>query len=89
VLAFSGSVQAEMMRLADGDAISVQGVMKADCGEKRVSLTVVADHVLALRTGQTPMGTYPVRQPGRQRALAKDQSATASREPVFDDEITF
>jgi single-stranded DNA-binding protein len=53
VLAFSESVQAELMRLADGDAISVQGTLKAELyekdGEKRLSLSIVAAHVVALR----------------------------------------
>jgi single-stranded DNA-binding protein len=46
-------VQAELMRLADGDAISVQGAFKIETYEKdgvtRVSLSIVADHVFALR----------------------------------------
>ena len=52
VLAFSESIQAELMRLADGDAISVQGALKAELydkdGEKRFSLSIIADYVLAL-----------------------------------------
>jgi hypothetical protein len=40
VLAFSESIQAELMRLADGDTISAQGAFKAELydhgGEKRV-----------------------------------------------------
>jgi single-stranded DNA-binding protein len=46
------SVQAELMRLADGDAISVQGAFKAELydkdGEKRLSLSIVAERVLGL-----------------------------------------
>jgi single-stranded DNA-binding protein len=53
VLAFSESVQAELLRLQDGDAISVQGTLKAELydkdGEKRLSLSIIADNVLALR----------------------------------------
>jgi hypothetical protein len=52
VLAFSESIQAELMRLADGDAISVQGAFKVELyekdGEKRFSLSIIADNVLAL-----------------------------------------
>jgi single-stranded DNA-binding protein len=58
VLAFSESIQAELMRLTDGDAISVQGAFKAELydkdGEKRLSLSIVADHVLALRQPANP-----------------------------------
>jgi single-stranded DNA-binding protein len=53
LVAFSETVQAELMRLADGDAISVQGAFKVETYEKdgvtKISLSVVADHVLALR----------------------------------------
>ena len=52
VLAFSESIQAELLRLQDGDAISVQGAFKAELydkdGEKRLSLSIIADNVLAL-----------------------------------------
>jgi single-stranded DNA-binding protein len=55
LVAFSESVQAELMRLADGDPISVQGAFKAELydkdGEKRLSLSVVASNVLALPFG--------------------------------------
>ena len=42
------------MRLADGDALAVQGAFKAetyskDSGETKLSLSVVADHILSLR----------------------------------------
>jgi single-stranded DNA-binding protein len=48
VTVFSETAQAELMRLADGDAVSVQGSFKAelyrpDGGEARVSLSIVAD----------------------------------------------
>jgi hypothetical protein len=52
VLAFSESIQAELLRLQDGDAISVQGAFKVELyekdGEKRFSLSIIADNVLAL-----------------------------------------
>jgi single-stranded DNA-binding protein len=57
VLAFSESAQAELMRLTDGDALSVQGALKVEEyekeGQNRVSLGVIADHALALR--QSPL----------------------------------
>jgi single-stranded DNA-binding protein len=54
VTVFSESAQAELLRLKDGDAVSCQGSMKAelyapDGREPRVSLSVVADNILALR----------------------------------------
>jgi single-stranded DNA-binding protein len=54
VVAFSESVQSELMRLADGDAVSVQGPLTtsiytgADCNA-RIGLSIVANHVLPLR----------------------------------------
>jgi single-stranded DNA-binding protein len=54
VTAFSETAQAELMRLGDGDACSVQGAFKAELyqpegGEPKVSLSIAADRVLALR----------------------------------------
>lgn len=54
VTAFADAVQAELMRLTDGDAVSVQGPLKAelyakDGGEQKHSLSLIADHVLVLR----------------------------------------
>jgi single-stranded DNA-binding protein len=54
VTAFSESAQAEIMRLAEGDSLAVQGSFKAeiytpDGGETKLSLSIIADRVLALR----------------------------------------
>ena len=53
MLAFSDTAQAELLRLDDGDAVSVQGALRAEAyskdGEARVGLTVIADAVLPLR----------------------------------------
>ena len=53
VLAFSESEQAELMRLGDGDAVSMQGALRVETyvkdGDTKVSLTCIADYVLALR----------------------------------------
>jgi len=50
---FSESAQAEIMRLADGDAVSAQGPMKAEVYDggsgPKLSLSLIADQVLALR----------------------------------------
>jgi hypothetical protein len=68
ILAFSENVQAELMRLVDGDSISVQGTFKAELydakqcnkdGERPLSLSIIADSVLALR------------QPSKTRKLGK------------------
>jgi single-stranded DNA-binding protein len=54
VVMFSESAQTELMRLADGDSVTVQGLLKCELytagdGSTKVSLNIVADHVLALR----------------------------------------
>jgi single-stranded DNA-binding protein len=66
VTVFSESAQAELMRLNDGDAISVQEVLKAETytasvGSIKISLGIVADHVLALR--QPPRERKPKATP--------------------------
>jgi single-stranded DNA-binding protein len=58
IVAFSESAQLELMRLSEGEAMAVQGAMRIEeyekDGQKRVSLSIVADHVLALRQPQKP-----------------------------------
>ena len=57
IVAFSETSMAEFMRLHEGEALSVQGRLKAEVyekdGEKRFSLGVVAIHVLS---GDSPIG---------------------------------
>jgi single-stranded DNA-binding protein len=82
VTAFSEGVQTELMRLADGDAVSVQGSFKAelyqpDGGEPKVSLSIIADRVLALR------------QPPKERKAAKDRNVPLGGARAFDDSIPF
>ena len=62
ILAFSESAQAELIRLEEGDKISAQGSFKVEPytardGQMRISRTIFADHVLALR--QPPRGRKP------------------------------
>jgi single-stranded DNA-binding protein len=54
VLAFSDSAQAELLRLSAGEKLSLQGTLKlttfeTNSGETKISRTVFADSVLALR----------------------------------------
>ena len=60
VTAFSETAQAEILRLSEGDALSVQGPLKVEeyekDGQKRVSLGVIAGHVLALSQPPKPRG---------------------------------
>lgn len=54
LLAFNETAQNELMRLGQGDAVSVQGLLKADIytpenGEPRLSMSVLVDQALAAR----------------------------------------
>jgi single-stranded DNA-binding protein len=65
VLAFSAEARSELMRLGDGDALSVQGGLRAEAyakdGEPRVGLTVLADAVLPLRRARKRQPREPER----------------------------
>jgi single-stranded DNA-binding protein len=89
VFAFSETAQAELMRLGDGDKIAAQGSIKLEVytnkdGERRLSRTIFADHVLALR------------QPPRERKAKEKQKSVGGPDGTaegggreFDDEIPF
>jgi single-stranded DNA-binding protein len=53
VTAFSETAQAELMRLGDGDAVSVQGPLKVETYEKdgatKLSMSLIADRAVGLR----------------------------------------
>ncbi len=55
ILAFGESAQAELMRMFEGSAIACQGALRVDTyqtesGETKVSLTCLADSILALNS---------------------------------------
>jgi single-stranded DNA-binding protein len=85
VIAFSESVQTELMRLGDGDALSVQGALKVETYEKdgatKLSLSVVADHVLAQRQPPKPRELGGEKPPPRERGTGADRA--------FDDAIPY
>jgi single-stranded DNA-binding protein len=54
LVVFSESASAELMRLSEGDSMSAQGSFKAelykpDGGEPKLSLSIIADQILALK----------------------------------------
>jgi single-stranded DNA-binding protein len=72
VTVFSESAGEEMLRLSDGDSVSAQGAMSAEIyrpenGVPRLSLSIVADQVLALR--------QPARRREKPAADMPDRSA--------------
>ena len=86
IVAFSEAAQAELLRLGDGDKLSAQGSLKLELytskdGEHRISRTLIADHVLALR--QPPRARKPNASSDR-----RETSAVGPRESYpFDDPI--
>jgi hypothetical protein len=71
IMCFSESAGAELMRLAVGERLAVQGAPKFSTytkgGETKVSQTVFVDHVMALR--QPPKERKPKAPPGTESAL--------------------
>jgi single-stranded DNA-binding protein len=95
VLAFSDGARAELLRLGEGDKLAMQGAFKVEQytaprdGQTRISRTLFAEHVLALR--------QPPRARKAKGAAPGAPDAPAARgEPSydegghdFDDEIPF
>jgi single-stranded DNA-binding protein len=84
IVAFSEDVQTELLRLGDGDSCCVQGAFKAELyqpegREARVSLSIIVDHVLALRQPKIGSAAYPRKPP-------KERHGGAA---AFDDSIPF
>jgi single-stranded DNA-binding protein len=96
---FSESAQAELLRLGEGDSLAIQGVPKFEIyrpadGEPRVSLSVVADQVLALKQApKTREKKAPAPPPATPEKPAPDRSGLASHScdgsDPFGDEISF
>lgn len=75
---FSESGQAELLRLCDGDNLTVQGALKCELyrpegGEPKLSLSIVADQVLAL----VPPPRQP--KPKQMKTHARAKSAALAR----------
>ena len=82
IMGFSETVQAELMRLGEGDKLSLQGSLKLEVytsrdGERKISRTLFADHVLVLR--------QPPRERKPSNAAAKRDTASAPARADFDD----
>jgi hypothetical protein len=99
---FSESAQAELSRLGEGDALTAQGVPKfelyrPDGGEPRVSLSMTADHVLALRQpprerkpkAEKPAAPPDTRQRGAPSRIAEMRVHAVERDDAPDDSIPF
>jgi single-stranded DNA-binding protein len=83
VTVFSETAQAEIMRLAEGDSLAVQGSFKTelytpDGGETKLSLSIIADRVLALR-----------QPPKERKAKTPGDAPYRGGAAAFDDSIPF
>lgn len=95
LFACDDGIRAEMLRLREGDALSVQGPMSASLwtpenGESRVNLSVIVDNVLAARqpkkVGQKPKA---VGSPAPKPKRASLESAAGDGVDVFGDALPF
>jgi single-stranded DNA-binding protein len=84
LVAFSETVQAELLRLHEGESLTIQGSLKAELyrpegGEPKLSLSMVADHVLALR--QPPKARTPKSTETSQDTRSRHERCTGQWEP--------
>ena len=91
------TAQVELMRLSEGDALSAQGAMKAELyrpegGEQRISLSMIADHVTALRQPTRISGADREKRPRASKPYAGRKPDTRRAAPLaheFDDPLPF
>jgi single-stranded DNA-binding protein len=90
VLAFGDTAKSELLRLHVGDKVSLQGKPKFEIFEKdgkaRISRTVFADQVLALRAA--PREKKP-KAPESERPPLERADVAPTRSPDLDDDIPF
>jgi single-stranded DNA-binding protein len=91
VLAFGDTAGAELLRLAIGERCSIQGGLKIEIFEKdgqaRISRTIFADHVMALR--QPPKERKPKAPPISKAAPDATPDTEAGGPAFFSDDIPF
>lgn len=103
LIAFSESIGDELLRLCDGDSVSVQGALRAEPYEKdgqtRIGFTLIASQVLVLRgakkKAQAPDRSSKAadrredRTPEPSKRHAMDRYGGGCADPALDDEIPF
>jgi hypothetical protein len=92
LLAFGDTVQAELLRLSEGDKLAAQGSLKLEIYNGKISRTVFVDSVLALRAPPkerkpkaAPVGSKAA-DAAVKRSILPDANAT---DPDLDDPIPF
>jgi single-stranded DNA-binding protein len=93
VLAFSESVRTELMRLRSGDRASIQGRLKLELyekgGEARISRSVFADGVLALRAPPKERRPRGKDAPSDAQLPLQQAGAPPQRRDDLNDDIPF
>jgi single-stranded DNA-binding protein len=91
VACFSETAQAELMRLSEGDAVSCQGALQVETydkdGETKLSLSVRADQVLALR--QPPRSRERKANEQKPDTRTRAERMAGDGADVFGDEVPF
>jgi single-stranded DNA-binding protein len=95
VLAFGDTAGAELLRLAVGERVTIQGGLKLELFEKdghaRISRTIFVDHVMALR--QPPKERKPkaakVAPTSQGQPLERANIVPSTASPDLDDDIPF
>lgn len=87
VHSFSESIGEELMRLADGDAVSVQGALRAETyakgGETRIGFSIIAAAVLPLRAARKSKPKSAPQEPARNLpAASKERREEPARHPL-------
>ena len=87
LLVFSTSVQEELLRLSEGDKLAVQGSVKLEIFNGKISRTVFVDHILALRA--PPKERKPKAAKPAPTSQEQSTPATTATDPDLDDSIPF
>lgn len=95
IRSFSESACAELMRLREGDSLSVQGSLQVEIyhkdGEPRLSFTIVADLILPLRAPRKDRKPVADRKGPSPAQTAQQTLAKSHQRPVsaaeFDDSL--
>jgi single-stranded DNA-binding protein len=91
IVAFSETAQADLLRLDDGENLSVQGGLKVEiytpaAGDAKASLTIFADNVSALRQPRKPSTKSKSSTPSRNSSAPP---TAPDRPPPWTDDIPF
>jgi single-stranded DNA-binding protein len=93
VLAFGTTAGAELLRLAVGERVTIQGGLKLEIFEKdgqaRISRTIFADHVLALRAPPREKKPKAAKAAPTSQETTTTTTTTATNPDFYDDEIPF